>query len=87
MDVYMVKVFGAGLGTCVESWVEQKSRPNSQHKSQVFFVEINQDLTLMDVNLILTVSSCSQVETLPSCWDLELGTHVNRPLHNNTCVA
>ena len=25
------------LGTCVESWVEQKARPNSQHKSRKYF--------------------------------------------------
>jgi hypothetical protein len=24
------------LGTCVESWGEQKARPNSQHKSQQY---------------------------------------------------
>jgi hypothetical protein len=43
------------LGTCVHSWVEQTSRLNLQHKSQ-FFLHKNQDLTLMNVNRIPTIS-------------------------------
>ena len=30
------------LGICVENWVEQKTKPNSQHKSPQFFCKNNQ---------------------------------------------
>ena len=34
MDAYMATHFVVRLKTCVDSWDEQKSRPNSQHKSR-----------------------------------------------------
>ena len=59
------------LGTCVESWVKQKARPNSQHKSrECVFASNNQDHNLMMINFILMVSWGSKVGTLPPCWDL-----------------
>jgi hypothetical protein len=37
MNGYMATLLEARLGTCVESWVEQKARPCSQHKSLKYF--------------------------------------------------
>ena len=35
MHAYMVTLFGdESLGTCVESWVEQNARPNSQERKK-----------------------------------------------------
>ena len=57
MDTYMTTILKVRLGTCVESWVEPKARPNSQHTNPVNgFAQINQDLTLMRTNYILMVS-------------------------------
>ena len=37
MDACMTTLFEVRLKACIESWVEQKARPNeSQHKSQDF---------------------------------------------------
>jgi hypothetical protein len=60
------------LATCVESWVEEKARPNSQHKSREFFLHklIKIQLWIMNRNHILMVFWVSKVGTLPPCWDL-----------------
>ena len=35
MDAYMATLFGGEfLGTCVESWVQQNTRPNSQERKK-----------------------------------------------------
>ena len=71
------------IGTCVESWVEQKAIPDSQHKSHKHICMNNQDPTLMINDCIFMVYGGSQVGTLPPCWgfastsgtwDLGLGT-------------
>ena len=41
MDVYMATHFEVRLGTCVESWVEQKAQANSQPKSWEYFCVIS----------------------------------------------
>jgi hypothetical protein len=74
------------IGTCVESWVERKARPDSQHKSHKHICMNNQDPTLMINDRILMVYGGLQVGTLPPCWGFantsgtwDLGPHVNWP--------
>ena len=40
VDAYMATHFGGEVrfGTCVESWVEQKTKPNSQHMSHELYL-------------------------------------------------
>ena len=58
------------LGTCLESFVEQKTKPKSQLKPYDIWALNNQDPTLMIFDHILMVSWGSTVGTLPLCWDL-----------------
>ena len=37
VDAYMETLLEVRLGTCIEGWVEQKARPNSQHKYYEYF--------------------------------------------------
>ena len=75
------------LGTCVESWVEHKTKPNSQHKFHKYF---RMKQSRSNLNDILTISNgilkAQKLGLRPLCWDLGLGTP-REPIQPNLLAA
>ena len=84
MDAYISTLLEVRLGTCVECWVEQKARPNSQDKSRKYLCikysrsDFNDTLPYFNGFLRLKIwdfTSMLGLANMSGTWDL--GLHVN----------